>query len=104
MKSLIFNRVIDRCSYEAPASCLRQLYSRSITMSEGAGGNVTCELRALAVRKRRKGYGCTGRGTDAAEEVRKHRKRYGSTGIRSPYTIILAFIYTAALPAVERQA
>jgi hypothetical protein len=28
---------------------------------------VTCELRALAVRKRRKGYGCTGRGTDAPE-------------------------------------
>jgi hypothetical protein len=66
--------------------------------------SVTCELRALTVRKRRKGYGCTERGTDAPEEVRKHRKRYGSTRIRSPCTIILAFIYTAALLAVEQQA
>jgi hypothetical protein len=65
---------------------------------------VTCELTALAVRMHRKRYGCTGRGTDAPEEVRMHRKRYGCTRIRSLYTIILALIYTAALPAVERQA
>jgi hypothetical protein len=66
--------------------------------------SITCELRALAVQKRRKGYGCTGRGTEAPEEVRKHWKRYGCNGIRSPCIIILAFIYTAALPAVEQQA
>jgi hypothetical protein len=48
--------------------------------------------------------GSAGRATDAEEEVRMQRKRYGSTGIRRLYTIILAFIYTAALPAVERQA
>jgi hypothetical protein len=68
----------------------------------GSAGRATDAPEEL--RMHRKRHRSTGRGTDAPEEVQMHQKRYRYTGIRSLYTIILAFIYTAALPAVERQA
>jgi hypothetical protein len=50
--------------------------------------SITCELRALAVQKHRKGYESTERATEVPEEIRKHQNK------KSLYYYTSVYIYS----------